>query len=107
MLGLVIGLYYAWEVEPVVVVDNTPGDLERHHYSEYVLLIAQTFSIEQDVNLARARLSTLSTNNPASIPSEQAENMILTGANPSDIQAMVDLAAALGVTDPSLDSYLP
>ena len=100
-------LYYAWEVSPVVFLDHTPGELDTRHYGEYVLLIAQTFSMEQDIDLASARLATLSPHNPTGIVSDQAEKMILTGANRADIQAVVNLAAALKATTPALEPYLP
>ena len=70
-----------------------------------MLLIAQTFSVEKDIVLARVRLETLASDNPAGIVVDYAERMILTGANHSDIQVMLALADALGVTSPSLESY--
>lgn len=107
VIGLGSGLFYAWEVEPVIFLDHIPSDLDTQHYHEYLLLIAQTFSVEQDIDVASARLATLAPNNPAGIVAEQTEKMILTGANRADIRAMVELAAALGVTNPAVESYLP
>ena len=105
LIGFAIGLFYAWQIEPVVFRNHTPRDLEGNHYSEYVLLIAQTFSVEKDIVLARVRLETLASDNPAGIVVDHTERMILTGANHSDIQVMLALADALGVTSPSLESY--
>ena len=70
-------------------------------------MIAQTFRVDQDIDLARARLGTLSKQRSSSIASDQAEKMILTGANHADIQVMAELAAAQGMITPALESYLP
>ena len=107
LVGVIAALYFAWRVMPLQVVDNQPRSLAPAFREDFVLLVAETFAIEQDMDRARARLASLGKTTGPAIVAQQTEKMIVTGAGSNDVNFMVQLAAALGVATPAMQKYLP
>jgi hypothetical protein len=59
IVGLVAGLLYGWLIQPVEFVDTTPDSLRADYRTDYVLMVAEAFQAEQDLNLASRRLAVL------------------------------------------------
>ena len=107
LVGVLAALYFAWRVMPLQIVDNQPRSLAPAFREDFVLLVAETFAIEQDVERARTRLASLAgAEGPAEVV-QQTEKMMVTGAASNDLKFMVRLAAALGVATPAMQIYLP
>ena len=66
-LGLALGLAYAWIVSPVEYVDTAPDTLRADYRADYVLMVADIFQSEQNVELAARRVSLLGSQPPAEI----------------------------------------
>ena len=111
IVGLVIGiglaLFYAWVLIPVEIDNSTPGALESQFRDDYILLIAETYSVDQDLDVANARLDTLQLSKPTEHVTELAERMIVTGANRNEIRRLVGLAFVLDAVSPPMEPYLP
>lgn len=73
LLGIALGLVYAWLVEPVQYIDVSPAALQPAGKERYRALVALAFQANGDVNRARARLALLNDPNPALAASSQAE----------------------------------
>jgi hypothetical protein len=58
-IGIGIGLVYGWIIEPVQYVDTAPASLRLDYKTDYVLMVAEAYQVEQDLNLAVQRLSLL------------------------------------------------
>jgi hypothetical protein len=56
VLGLVIGLVLAWQVFPTRWVDTDPSDLRAEHQADYVAMVADSWTVSGDADLARERL---------------------------------------------------
>ncbi len=54
--GLLIGLLMAWQVFPVKVVDTDPSDLRARHQADYVAMVADSWTVTGNADLARERL---------------------------------------------------
>jgi len=54
--GLIIGLLLAWQVFPVRFVDTDPSDLRAEHQADYVAMVADSWTVSGDADLARERL---------------------------------------------------
>ncbi len=107
LVGVLAALYFAWRVMPLQIVDNQPRSLAPAFREDFVLLVAETFAIEQDVERARTRLASLAgAEGPAEVV-QQTEKMMVTGAASNDLKFMAQLAAALGVATPGMQNYLP
>ena len=95
-LGLVVGLYYSWIVNPVEYVDTAPASLREDFKSDYIALIASAYAYSGDLVRAEVRLSLFPDPNPAVTLSQLAQKRLATGRPQSETQALALLAAALG-----------
>jgi hypothetical protein len=66
-LGAALGLAYGWVVNPVRYVDTTPESLRADYKSDYVLMVAEAYQAEGDLELAARRLALLGDTPPAEI----------------------------------------
>lgn len=107
LVGVLAALYFAWRVMPLQIVDNQPRSLAPSFREDFVLLVAETFAIEQDVERARTRLASLAGAKGAAVVAQQTEKMMVTGAGINDLKFMAQLAAALDVATPAMQNYLP
>lgn len=79
-LGIGLGLYYAWYVNPVVEVDTRPAQLETVARARYMAGIALSFSDNSDLELALERLLTVSrARDPFQDMADAACELVLTG----------------------------
>ena len=106
LLGLVSSLYYAWELAPVQYSDNSPQALRGGYAHDFLLLIAQTYFVEQDISRAYLRMGMLALDAPGQFVVNRVEEMIVAGFSTADIRAMAVLAQALGANNPAMDPYL-
>lgn len=56
-IGIGIGLLYGWVIDPVEYVDTYPAALREDYKALYVLMVAETYQVERDLNLALERLA--------------------------------------------------
>lgn len=59
LLGLSLGLYYAWVVDPVIFVDASPGRLNARYKEEYLFLVSQSYAATGNWPQAQERLEAL------------------------------------------------
>jgi len=59
VLGLALGLYYGWVVNPVRYVDALFSDLHEDFKSDYVWMVAEAYQAEQNAEFAAERLEPL------------------------------------------------
>jgi hypothetical protein len=87
-LGIGAGLYYGWRINPVKSVDATPATLRDDYKTDYVLMVAESYQVEKDLDLAVQRLSYLGSQDPVEITA----NAIRYGATIEPPYADGDLA---------------
>ena len=75
--------------------DVSPDSLRADYKSDYVLMIAQAYAADSELDLARARLATLNAPDPAQLVAEIVAQQTAAGAPPGDVNALNTLAAAL------------
>lgn len=61
-IGVGFGLLYGWVIEPVKYVDTAPDSLRLDYKTDYVLMVAEAYQVERDLNLAVQRLTLLGGN---------------------------------------------
>ncbi len=98
LVGIVGGLLYAWVIAPPQVT-LTPNLLRPADKEAYYEVIAAAYAANGDLERARARLSLLSEQVPASLAA-QAQRMLAAGRPFEEIQPLVRLAADLGKPPP-------
>jgi hypothetical protein len=74
VIGILLGLVYAWEINPVRWVNGTPEQLRADLQQDYLRMAIDSYSINRDVNLAIQRYQSLG--------SHAQETLEAIGANP-------------------------
>ncbi len=105
LIGLSAGLYYAWLVNPVQVVDTTPDTLRIDYRADYTLMVAEIFEMEQDPAEAARRLGRLGSEPPAQIVQQAIiyyEQAALPVSAPQpDLARLIQLRDALQLWNPT------
>jgi len=64
ILGLAAGLYYGWVVSPVEYVDTTPDTLRIDYKTDFVLMVAEVYQEDGDIENAVRQLGLLGDEDP-------------------------------------------
>jgi len=67
LLGAAAGLLYGWLLHPVELVDTTPDSLLETYRMDYVLMVADAYTIDGDLQTALVRLAALGPQDPDQI----------------------------------------
>lgn len=59
LIGAAIGLYYTWNINPIVEVNTEPSQLEPQARRQYIAAITLSFAQDSDLERATARLLTV------------------------------------------------
>lgn len=96
VLGVIIGLVYAWYLRPVQYVDTTPSGLSPSYKDNQRALVASAYMATSNLERARARLKLLEDPDPYTVISEQARRALVDGSSPNEARALGMLSVALG-----------
>jgi len=94
-LGVAAGLIYGWVINPAQYTDASPDLLMEDYRTDYVLMVAETFSSGQDLGLAIDRLGFLGSPAPAQAVAEAVDFAERVGYHPDDLLQMRSLLSAL------------
>jgi hypothetical protein len=89
------GLSYGWFVAPVEYVDTTPASLRADFQADYVLMVAERFQADRDLDGARRRLSIFGAESPADICSRAIAFARFAAYAPPDLELLQGLHRAL------------
>ncbi len=95
VIGLLLGLIYAWVIDPVSYVNSSPSTLREDFRDHYRLLIARSFAFNQDLGRASARLSLLGDSDSVQALVGQAQLLLSEEDKRSDAEALAALAERL------------
>ncbi len=95
LLGLVLGLFYAWKISPVRYVDTDPAMLRLDFKDQYRLTIALAYLSTGNLERAQARLALLGDGDPVGTLREQAQRWLAQGDLRGESRALLTLATAL------------
>ncbi len=105
LLGAAAGLYYAWVMNPVTLVNIAPHQLTEQDREAYILLVGESYLLDRDLDRARARLDLLRDRDIAQTVAVQADSAFLRGARPEEVRALTALAEALGAVPLAADVF--
>jgi len=63
-IGMLLGLLFGWVIRPVEYVDTAPEALREDFRSDYVLMVAEAYIVDRDLELARYKLASLGSHPP-------------------------------------------
>ena len=95
LIGLGLGLIYAWLIEPVEYIDTAPHSLSPAIKERYRGLISLAYMADGDIGRARQRLDLLQDSNPQSVLAAQAQQEVANSGSPQESQALALLAEDL------------
>ena len=96
VIGIVLGLVYAWLIAPQQYKDTSPASLQPEFKDQYRAMIAAAFVANGNLARADARLKLLGDQDVVRTLSEQAQLTLAEGSDPRAAQALGLLAVALG-----------
>jgi len=100
-VGIGIGLFYGWEINPVQFVDTTPASLRADYRADYVLMIAEAFHTDQNADSAIRRLAVLGSSSPAELAAQALQTGQTIGYSSEDISMLQELTRALQAYQPA------
>lgn len=95
VLGLALGLVYAWLISPVELVDGAPGALNAQDKDRYRAMVALAYQADGNLERARQRLQLLKDPNSPLTLAAQAQRLVAAKTGEPESQALAALAAAL------------
>ena len=104
VLGIILGILFAWVISPVEYVDTAPESLKDEFKAQYRVLIASAYVANGDLVRAKARLELLGEADSYMSVAEQAQQMLAEGGAVEEAQALGRLALALGQEVPQPDN---
>ncbi|MGB6422193.1 MAG: hypothetical protein WBF05_10200 [Anaerolineales bacterium] len=96
VLGIILGILFAWVISPVEYVDTAPESLKDEFKDQYRVLIASAYVANGDLVRAKARLELLDEADIYLVVAEQAQQMLAEGGSVEEAQALGRLALSLG-----------
>jgi hypothetical protein len=95
LLGLGLGLIYAWMISPVTYVDASPAILRVDFKDQYRSVIAASYASTYNLPRASERLKLLGDSDPVGELSAQAQRMLAAGEPFEDVRPLAQLATDL------------
>ena len=95
LLGVGLGLLYGWVIDPVEYIDTYPGTLREDYKADFVLMIAEAYHYERDIELAVGRLGFLGNAPPESHLDSTLYFAVQSGYSASDLELLRELRDAL------------
>ena len=95
LLGIGAGLAYGWIIDPIKFVDLTPDTLRADYKTDYVLMTAEAYRLEQDPGTAARRLAIFGAQSPSAIASEALDYAQTNGFPEPDIALIQELVTAM------------
>lgn len=95
LAGIGAGLAYGWVLDPVEFFDLTPDTLRADYKTDYVLMTAEAYRVEQDPGTAARRLAIFGAQSPSAIATEAFDYARANGFPDSDIALLQELVTAM------------
>ena len=95
LIGIGLGLVYAWFLSPVEYVDAYPQALRADFKDDYRAAIAAAYAATGGIERARSRLSLLADSDPVQALTAQAQRMVAAGKPFDTVEQVAMLASAL------------
>jgi hypothetical protein len=95
LIGLITGLIFGWVIYPVKYANTSIPDLRADYKADFVLMAAEAYQSDKDLELASHRLSLLDGGTPTEIVQQTYQTVQQSGYDPADLDVMQSLLDAL------------
>ncbi len=100
ILGIVLGIAYGWLLSPVEYTNVTPELLRSDFRTDYVLMIAEAYHVDQNPENASQKLAILGSEEPYMLASQAYEYAHQYAYDADDLALIQELALALQTWQP-------
>lgn len=107
LIGIAAGLYYSLVFNPIKPVEANPGALRVDYKTDYVLMVAESYHSDHNLELAIQRLALLGDTPPNEIVLQAILFGEKNGYSSSDLGLMRDLSDALLTWNPAQETPTP
>lgn len=87
-IGCAIGLVYGWIINPVEYINTAPNSLRKDYKTDYILMVAEAYKVEHNLDLAVRRLALLGETPPIEMVSQAMAAAVEYQYDPSDLVLM-------------------
>jgi hypothetical protein len=101
-VGVVLGIFYAEEINPVEVTDAPLDTLRVDYKTDYVLMVAEAYAHDQEPALAAMQLAQLSSAKPIETVNLAIVFALEHGYSPNDLVLLQKLGEVMSTWDPNL-----
>lgn len=105
-IGIGLGLAVGWVFWPTQFTDANPAVLDDTYRRDYLLLIADSYALDNNLAVAQQRIDTLGEDG-AQFALSVLIDMILRQQDEAAIRRLTRLTSDLGQYTPAMDPYLP
>ncbi len=95
VLGIATGLIYGWIISPVEYINTAPDSLRADYRTDYVLMVAQAYSVEADLDSVQKRLAALGPEPPSDTVVQAIQYAVEHNFSQADIEALRQLALGI------------
>jgi hypothetical protein len=107
LLGVAVGLIYGWVIRPVEQSGIAPQSLKQEFRVDYVLMVAEAYADNQQLEQARVRLASLGPDNPINYVLEAINFGVEQAFDYEDLQTLNQLVIDLRNNPPSAEIGSP
>jgi hypothetical protein len=93
--GALIAVVYGWLVRPVEYIDTSPDSLRVDFRTDYVLMVSESYSADQNLTLAQVRLAALGPQAPDDYVTQAIDYALEQSFSQADLGRLNALAIAL------------
>jgi hypothetical protein len=93
--GICLGLLYGWVIDPVEYFDLTPDTLRADYKTDYVLMVAEAYRVEQDPGTAARRLAVFGAQSPSAITADALDYANTNNFPEADLAELQELLTAM------------
>lgn len=105
LLGVAVGLGYAWGVNPVAYYDTYPPLMHEEYRADWIRMTAFAYGHEGNLSRAQARLQGLSEQEIQRYLAQALEEAVATGRPVPVLRNMAMLAQSYGIDSPAVKVY--
>jgi hypothetical protein len=97
LAGIALGVLYGWLINPAQLVDASPNTLRKDYKTDYVLMVAETYTRENDAEQAARRLALLGSDSPVRLVQRAVLDGQEMGYASADLEILGNLLQGLQV----------
>ncbi len=107
VIGLAGGLYYAWVVDPVIFTDASPARFNDRYREEYIILVSQSYAVNENWPLAQQRLAALDDTQIAQTVNDLLETAVRQQRPAPLLEQLAVVARQLGAEGQAIALFAP